>query len=111
MADRLIGIITPWAEDELLDAMGGGSLDFGSSMFYSTDDDLYYADNVIYHGSGDAHIEGTMYVDGKVGRRCELAILIEIATSVDELPAGLVDEDEDICDLAKDKLEELGEEG
>lgn len=107
---ELIGIITPWAEDELLDAMGGGSLDFGSSMFYK-DEDLYYADNVSYYGSGGAHIEGTMYVDEGAGRLCELAILIEKATSIDELPAGLADENEDIRDLAKAKLKELGEEG
>lgn len=105
---ELIGPITPWAIDELENAMGR-SIDFSMSSFYRDGED-YYVDDATIDGE-DVSMSGRMEVFGETGRRCELAILIESAGSIDELPAGLADEDEDIRELAKDKLEELGEEG
>jgi len=105
---ELIGSITPWAREELENAIGI-SVDFAMSSFYRDGDD-YYVDDVTVDGE-DVSISGRMEVFGETGRRCELAILIESASSIDELPAGLADEDEDIRELAKDRLEELGEEG
>jgi len=102
-----IGPITSWAEDELEDTIGR-SIDFSSSSFYRDGED-YYVDDVIIDGNG-ASVSGRMNVFGETGRRCELAILIWMAKSIDELPAGLVDEDEDIRDLAKEKLDELSRE-
>ncbi len=106
--DKLIGPVTPWAIDELENAIGI-SIDFSMSSFYRDDED-YYVDDITIDGDG-VSISGRMDVFGETGRRCELAILIESAASIDGLPAGLADEDEDIRELAKDKLRELGEEG
>jgi len=108
MADKLVGFVTPWARGELEDAIGT-DIDCGSSAFYETDEGQYYVTDVTVYGSGTAHIEGTLYIDGASGERWAMAIRIESANSADELPEGLADGDEDIRELAREKLEELGE--
>lgn len=104
MSETVIGPITPWALEELQNQVGSTGLDCPG--FLIRDGDSYYVDSVVF-SSGDVSIEGSLTIFGETARRVALAVQIESAETVANLPAGLVDADEDIRDLAREKFEEL----
>lgn len=103
---ELIGPVTGWAKSALEDCFNGADLDFYGD-FYLEGDSSGYAEEVTVNGRG-ASIHGRLDVDGDIVHRIAMAIRIESAESMADLPEGLTNEDEDMRDLAKDKLEELG---
>ncbi len=105
---ELIGPVSDWAKGELEDCFSGIDIDIEGD-FYLEDDDSGYVENARVHGNG-ANIYGRLDVFGTTAHRVAMAIRIESATSIEDLPEMLSDEDEDIRDLAKEVLEELGDE-
>lgn len=106
MLTESIGHITAWVEEEIRDDLGGADLTFNSTELCKDSDGVYAIDSVIFSGF-ETRIEGSLFIEGNVGRRCEMAIHIESATCIADLPEGLANEDPDIRELAEDKLHEL----
>jgi len=103
---EVIGAVTNWAEEEISDAFGM-SIDCEGSLIRDGGD--YYVDGVSIYGN-DVVVHGQASLFGDIARRVELAILIENAETIADLPEGLVTADEDLRELAKEKFEELEEE-
>lgn len=103
---ELIGLVTEWAKTELQECFSGIDIDIDNE-FYLDDDGSGYVEGVMVNGDG-ANIYGRLDVFGETAHRVAMAIRIENAESMADLPEGLTDEDDDIRDLARDRLEELG---
>lgn len=104
---ELIGTVSDWAKRELADCFSGADLDFDGEFYLEDDGDSGYVEGVMVNGRG-ANVYGKLDVFGTTAHRVAMAIRIENAESIEDLPEGLSDEDEDIRDLAKEILEELG---
>lgn len=101
-----IGPVTEWAKTELQECFGDLDIDL-ENEFYLDDDGSGYVEGVMVNGNG-ANIHGRLEVYGETAHRVAMAIRIENAESMADLPEGLSSEDDDIRDLASDRLEELG---
>lgn len=105
---ELIGPVTEWAKSELTDCFGGIDIDFEGEFYLDEGEDSSgYVEGVMVNGQG-ANIYGRLDVFGDTAERVAMAIRIESAKSIRDLPEGLSSADEDIRDLAKTVLEELG---
>ena len=105
----LIGPVSDWAKSELEDCFSGVDLDIEGEFYLEEDDDSGYVEGVTINGQG-ANLYGQLDVFGSTAHRVSMAIRIENANSVEDLPEGLSSEDEDIRNLAKDRLEDLVDE-
>jgi len=105
---ELIGPITAWAKGELEDCFSGLDIDFEGDFYLEEDDSSGYMDGVMVNGNG-ANIYGRLEVFGSTADRVAMAIRIESAESMGDLPEGLASADEDIRDLAKVVLGEFAE--
>lgn len=103
---ELIGAVTEWVKVELRDCFGGANIDFEGDFYLEEDDSSGYIDGVIVNGDG-ANVHGRLEVFGSTAHRVAMAIRIESAISIGDLPEGLTSEEEDIRDLAKEKIDEL----
>lgn len=104
---ELIGSVTDWVKTELEECFGGADIDFDGDFYLEDDDSSGYVNGVMVNGDG-ANVYGRLEVFGSTAHRVAMAIRIESVKSIGDLPEGLTDEEEDIRDLAKEKLEELG---
>lgn len=104
---ELIGAVTDWAKTELENCFSDLDIDIEGDFYLGENGDGGYVENVMVHGRG-ANVYGQLDVFGTTARRVAMAIRIESAESIEDLPEGLSDEDEDIRDLAKEVLEFLG---
>lgn len=100
-----IGPVTDWAKTELQECFGSLDIDFDGDFYL--DDDGGYVEGVLVNGDG-ANVYGRLDVFGETAHRVAMAIRIENAESMADLPEGLSSEDDDIRDLARERLEELG---
>lgn len=103
---ELIGPVTEWAKSELEDCFNGADIDFEGD-FYLEDDSNGYAEEAMINGDG-ANIYGRLEVHGSTVHRVAMAIRIESAESIADLPEGLTSEDDDIRDLAHAALVRMG---
>jgi len=106
LAER-IGPVTEWAKSELADCFGGIDIDFEGEFYLDEGGSCGYVEGVMVNGNG-ANVHGQLEVFGATAQRVAMAIRIESAKSIGDLPEGLSSADEDIRDLAKTVLEELG---
>lgn len=113
---ELIGPVTDWAKSELADCFDEADLDFDGDFYLdsSIDGDYVggyvdgdYAEGVTINGRG-ANVFGKLYVFGATAERVAMAIRIESAESIADLPEGLSSADEDIRDLAHTALVRMG---
>lgn len=104
---ELIGPVSDWAKSELEDCFNGIDIDIEGDFYLGENGNGGYVENAMVHGRG-ANVFGQLDVFGTTAHRVAMAIRIESADSIEDLPEGLSDEDEDIRGLAKEKLEELG---
>lgn len=104
---ELVGPISDWAKRELEDCFNGIDIDIEGDFYLEENGEGGYVENAMVHGHG-ANVHGKLDVFGTTAHRVAMAIRIENAESIEDLPEGLSDEDEDIRDLAKEVLEELG---
>jgi len=105
---ELIGPVTAWAKGELEDCFSGIDIDFEGDFYLEEeeDDSSGYIEGVMVNGNG-ANIHGRLDVFGTTAHRVAMAIRIENAESMWDLPEGLASEEEDIRDLAKEVLEDF----
>lgn len=104
---ELIGSVTEWAKSEIEDCFNGADLDFDGDFYLEEEDSSGYVEGVMVNGNG-ANVYGRLEVFGDTAERVAMAIRIESAKSIADLPEGLSHADDDIRDLAKTALEELG---
>lgn len=105
---KLIGPVTAWAKGEIEDCFGGIDIDCEGDFYLEENGSGGYVENAMVHGRG-ANIYGQLDVFGDTAHRVAMAIRIESAKSIGDLPEGLSDEDEDIRDLAKEVLGDFEE--
>jgi hypothetical protein len=105
---ELVGSVTEWAKGELEDCFSGLDVDFEGDFYLEENGNGGYIEGVMVHGRG-ANIYGQLDVFGDTAHRVAMAIRIESAESIGDLPEGLSDEDEDIRDLAKKVLGDFEE--
>lgn len=104
---ELIGTVTAWAKSEIEDRFNSIDIDFEGEFYLEEEDSSGYIEGVMVNGNG-ANVYGRLEVFGTTAERVAMAIRIESAKSIADLPEGLSNADEDIRDLAKTALEELG---
>lgn len=104
---ELIGTVTAWAKSEIEDCFSGIDIDLEGEFYLEEEDNSGYIKGVMVNGNG-ANIYGRLDVFGATAERVAMAIRIESAQSIADLPEGLSSADEDIRDLAKTSLEKLG---